>query len=107
MTSSHCIEVSNESRSGTQTTQESQLNTIYNCIPSPGIVCIGGVTRRGRGRDGDGWQGRGSEGELSPSSCLGFQRGRGGGRWTDSDSLQPPSKLQICNPPDLEDLRGI
>ncbi|GKU98585.1 hypothetical protein SLEP1_g11571 [Rubroshorea leprosula] len=66
-----------------------------------GIVWIEGVGRRGRGRDGDGWQGRGSEGELSPSSCLGFQRGRGGGRWTDSDSLQPHSNMQICNPSDL------
>ncbi|GKV41022.1 hypothetical protein SLEP1_g48603 [Rubroshorea leprosula] len=57
------------------------------------LMFLLGVGRRGRGRDGDGWQGRGSEGRLSPSSCLGFQRGRGRGRWTDSDSLQPP---QIC-----------
>ncbi|GKV45722.1 hypothetical protein SLEP1_g52778 [Rubroshorea leprosula] len=57
------------------------------------------------GTDG---KGGGSEGGLSPSSCLGFQRGRGGGRWTDSDSLQPPSNLQICNPSDFgADLLGI
>ncbi|GKV52348.1 hypothetical protein SLEP1_g58937 [Rubroshorea leprosula] len=56
--------------------------------------------RRGAGE-------RGSEGALSPSSCLGFQRGRGGGRWIDLDSLQPPSNMQICNPPDLGGLGGI
>ncbi|GKV32417.1 hypothetical protein SLEP1_g41028 [Rubroshorea leprosula] len=68
-----------------------------------GLEVSDGEGGEGMGTDGKGGRARGAISFL----LFGFPKRQRGGRWTDLDSLQPPSNLQICNPPDLEGLGGI